>query len=182
MPMKTRSCSLALFLLLACSLSFLPCTVLADQQTISVGYGLGILNDTRQVGHLWDNKYYDFGQIAYGYEKTISGKFNVLLEPYAAAVNRPESGLDLGFIVNGRYYFGQMNHHGFFATVGGGGAYTTIKFEEQGTHDVFVLNGGLGYEWKRLFVEARFRHYSNAGLAHPNRSVDATVAGVGYAF
>ena len=35
---------------------------------------------------------------------------------------------------------------------------------------------------KRLFVEARFRHYSNAGLAHPNRSVDATVASVGYAF
>ena len=61
------------------------------------------LTNTRQVGHLWDNKYYDFGQIAYGYEKTISGKFNILLEPYAAAVNRPESGLDLGFPVNGRY-------------------------------------------------------------------------------
>jgi hypothetical protein len=180
--MKTHSCFLALLLLLAFSLPFLPCTVFADQQTISVGYGIGVFNNTRQVGHLWDNDYYDFGQVTYGYEKTLSGKFNLLLEPYAAYVNRPENGLDVGFTVNGRYYFGPMNHRGFFATVGGGGAYTTVKFEEQGTHGLFVLHGGLGYKWERLLVEARFRHYSNAGLAHPNRSVDAAIVSVGCAF
>ena len=127
--METHSCSFVLLLFLALSLPLLPSTVLADQQTLSAGYGLGILNNNRQIGHLWDNEYYDFGQIAYGYEKTLSGKFNILLEPYIAVVNRPESGLDLGFTVNGRYYFGRMNHRGFFATVGGGGAYTTVKFE-----------------------------------------------------
>lgn len=141
-----------------------------------------MLNNTRQVGHLWDNDYCDFGQIAYGYEKTLSGKFNLLLEPYVAVVNRPASGVDLGFTVNGRYYFGRMNHRGFFATGGGGDVYTTVKFKEQGIHDLFVLHGGLGYKWERLFVEAGFRHYSNAGLAHPNRSVDAAIVSVGCAF
>ena len=180
--MKTHSYFLALLLLLALCLSLLPCAVRADQQILSVGYGIGVLNNTRQVGHLWGNDYYDFGQVAYGYEKTLSGKFNLLLEPYVAYVNRPETGLDLGFTVNGRYYFGQTNHRGFFGTFGGGGAYTTIGFQEQGTHGLFVLHGGLGYKWERLLVEARFRHYSNAGLAHPNRSVDAAIVSVGCAF
>jgi hypothetical protein len=179
MQIKTRSCFPVLFLLLAFSLSN---TVLADQQTVSVGYGLGMLNNTRQAGHLWDNHYYDFGQIVYGYERTLSRKFNLLLEPYISVVNRPDNGLDLGLTINGRYYLGQTNHRGLFATVGGGGAYTSIKFEEQGTHGLFILHGGLGHQGERILVEARFRHYSNGGFAHPNRSVDATIVSVGYVF
>jgi hypothetical protein len=182
MQAKTLSYLCALLLLLASSCALLPCVALADQQTIAVGYGFAVLDNNRQVGHLWGNDYYDFGQIAYGWEKTLSGTFNLLLEPYAAYVNRPETGLDLGFTVNGRYYFGPTNHRGFFATVGAGGAYTTIKFEEQGTHDLFVLHGGLGYKWEKLFVEARFRHYSNGGFSHPNRSVDTALVSVGRAF
>jgi hypothetical protein len=182
MQTKARLCFLTMLLLLIFFLPLFSCTVLADQQTISLGYGLGVLNNTRQVGHLWGNDYYDFGQIAYGYEKTLSGKFNLLIEPFVSIVNRPKTGLDFGLTLNGRYYFGPVNHRGFFATVGGGGVYTSIKFREQGTHGLFVLHGGVGYKWERLFVEGRFRHYSNASLAHPNRSVNATIVSTGYTF
>ena len=105
-----------------------------------------------------------------------------LVEPFVSVVNRPESGIDFGLTVNGRYYFGPVNHSGLFATVGGGGVYTSIKFHEQGTHGLFVLHCGLGYKWERLLVEGRFRHYSNASLAHPNRSVNATIVSAGYTF
>jgi hypothetical protein len=182
MQTKARLCFFTMLLLLMFFLPLFSCTVLADQQTISLGYGLGVLNNTRQVGHLWGNDYYDFGQIAYGYEKTLSGEFNLLIEPFVSIVNRPETGLDFGLTLNGRYYFGPANHRGFFATVGGGGVYTSIKFHEQGTHGLFVLHGGVGYKWERLLVEGRFRHYSNASLAHPNRSVNAAIVSAGYTF
>lgn len=182
MKMLTRSCLLALLVLTVFSLLSLPGVARADQQTVSAGYGLGIFNNARQIGHLWYNDYYDFAHITYGYEKTLSGKFNLLVEPFAAIVNRPVSGVDVGFTVGGRYYFGEKNHRGFFATVSGGGAYTSIKFEEQGTHDLFILAGGAGYKWEKLFVDARFRHYSNGSLSHPNNSVNAVIMSVGYAF
>ena len=170
-------------LLLAVSFfGLLPCVALADQQTISVGYGMGTLNNSSKLGHLDSGDYYDFAQITYGYEKTLKGKFNAVIEPYVAVVNRPSTGLDAGVAIGGRYYFGEKNHSGLFATISGGGVYTTIKFEDQGTHAMFVLQGGLGYKWDKLFVEGKFRHYSNGGLASPNRSVNATVVGVGYAF
>lgn len=182
MQTKVRTSFPALILLIAFFLLNLATAAIADQQTVSAGYGLGSLNNNNQIGHLWYNDYYDFAQIAYGYEKTISGKFNLLVEPFLAFVNRPTSGLDVGVTVGGKYYFGPANHRGFFVAVGGGGAYTTVKFEEQGTHDLFVLQGGLGYQWQRLFVEGKFRHYSNGGFSSPNQSINATVVSVGFAF
>ena len=172
----------AIFFLAVFFLSFVPCAVFADQQTISVGYGMATLNNSGKIGHLDSGDYYDFALITYGYEKTISGKFNLALEPYVAVINRPDTGLDVGATLGGRYYFGEKNHRGFFATVSAGGVYTTVKFEEQGTHAMFVLQGGVGYKWEKLFVEGKFRHYSNAGLASPNRSINATIVAVGYAF
>jgi hypothetical protein len=182
MQTKTYRCFLAILLFAVFSILLVPCGALADQQTISVGYGLGTLNNSSKIGHLDSGDYYDFAQITYGWEKTISGKFNLVLEPYVAVVNRPDAGVDVGLAVGGRYYFGDKNHRGFFATVSGGGAYTSVKFEDQGTHGLFILQGGAGYKWEKLFVEAKFRHYSNGGLSHPNRSVNATIVGMGYAF
>jgi hypothetical protein len=182
MRIKTHSCVFTILLLLVFFLSFFTRSVLADQQIISLGYGLGVLNDSRQVGHLRDNDYYDFVQLTYGYEKRLSGKFNLLVEPFILIVNRPDAGLDVGLTLNGRYYFGPVNHRGFFATLGGGGVYTSIAFHEQGTHGLFVLHGGIGYKWERMFVEGRFRHYSNANFAHPNRSINATTISAGYSF
>ncbi|HEX2965033.1 MAG TPA: acyloxyacyl hydrolase [Syntrophorhabdaceae bacterium] len=154
----------------------------ADQQTISIGYGLGMLNNNRQVGHLWCNDYYDFGVLTYAYEKSMTSKFNVTAEPFLSYVNRPQKGLDVGLTLNAKYYFMSSTNKGPFASIGGGGVYTTIGFKDQGTHGLFILQGGAGYAWEHLFLEARFRHYSNSSLAHPNRSVNATIMSIGYAF
>lgn len=182
MRMKVRTYFLVLFLPAVFLPWFAPCTVLGDQQELSVGYGLGILNNESDPGRLHSGDHYDYVQIAYGYEKTLSGKFNLLIEPFVAIDNRPQSGLDGGLTVNGRYYFGQANHAGLFVTVGAGGAYTSVGFKDQGTHGLFILQGGIGYKWQRLFVEWRFKHYSNGGLAWPNRSVNSTMANIGFAF
>ncbi len=182
MTMKIRRYLPAFFLFVAFALSFIPHPVLADQQAISIGYGLATLNPSSDLGHLEEGDYYDFAQITYTYEKLLSGKFNLVLEPFVGIVNRPTSGLDIGIAIGGRYYFGQRNYRGFFATVSAGGAYTTVNFEEQGTHGLFILQGGIGYKWEKLFVESKFRHYSNGGLSSPNKSINATIVGMGFTF
>lgn len=154
----------------------------ADQQTISVGYGLGMLNNDNRVGHLWCNDYYDFGVLTYAYEKSITSKFNITAEPFLGYVNRPQEGIDVGLTLNAKYYFTSSTNKGLFGSIGGGGVYTTIGFKDQGTHGLFILQGSAGYAWEHLFVEAEFRHYSNSAMAHPNRSVNATLLSVGYAF
>jgi len=182
MKLKTHPCFCTSLLFVAFFAWFDPCNALADQQEISAGYGLATFNKGADLGHLRGGDYYDFAQVAYGYEITLTGTLNLLVEPFVAVVNRPTSGLDGGLTVNGRYYFGEKNHRGFFATVGAGGAYTSVAFEEQGTHGLFILQGGVGYKWERLFLEGRFRHYSNGGLASPNESVNASMVSIGFAF
>lgn len=176
---KIQTYFVLIFVSLIC---FSPCIVTADQQTFSLGYGLGTFNNGADLGHLHSGDYYDFVQIAYGYEKTLSGKFNFLVEPFVSIINRPTDGVDVGLTLNGRYYFGPTNHRGLFATIGVGGAYTSVAFEDQGTHGLFVLQGGIGYKWERIFLEARFKHYSNGGLASPNQSVNSSIANVGFSF
>ncbi|HEY3278013.1 MAG TPA: hypothetical protein VGJ94_15450, partial [Syntrophorhabdaceae bacterium] len=131
------SITILLALLLCLAVYSAPCH--AEQQTLSVGYGLGIFNNSSQIGHLWRNDYYDFAQVAYGIEKQLRGKFNLLAEPFVAYVNRPNAGVDVGLSLNGKYYLGETNHRGFFFVVGAGVAYTSVKFEEQGTHFLGIL-------------------------------------------
>lgn len=182
MNMKTCGWAPALFLFVAFTLSFFPFPAIADQQAISVGYGLAAFNKSSDLGHLENSRYYDFVQITYSYEKLLSGKFNLVAEPFVGIVNRPVSGVDVGVAIGGRYYFGEKNYQGLFATISAGGVYTSVAFEEQGTHGLFVLQGGLGYKWEKVFLEGKFRHYSNGGLAYPNRSINAGILGVGFTF
>jgi hypothetical protein len=182
MNVKIRRWAPAFLLLTVFALSFFPSPVLGDQQAISIGYGLAALNESSDLGHLREDDYYDFAQITYSYEKALSGKFNLVVEPFVSIVNRPTSGLDIGVAIGGRYYFGEKNYQGLFATISAGGVYTSVDFEEQGTHGLFVLQGGIGYKWEKLFVEGKFRHYSNGGLSHPNKSINATILGVGFTF
>ncbi len=161
----------------------IPFTGSADQQGLSIGYGFGLLNYSLDYGHLKDTGgNYDFAQFTYIYEKNLTGTINLLLEPFVAVINRPQSGLDTGLGLSGKYYFGKKNHEGLFITMGSGAAYTSVGFEEQGTHLLFILQGGIGYQWKHFYVENRFRHYSNGGTASPNRSVNANIVNVGWFF
>jgi hypothetical protein len=160
-----------------------PFTGHADQQGFSVGYGFGLLNKSMEFGRLrGTNGYYDFAQFTYAYEKNLAGTVNLLLEPFLAVINRPDNGLDTGLGVSGKYYFGKKNHEGLFLTLGTGASYTTVAFQEQGTHLLFILQGGIGYQWQHFYIENRFRHYSNGGLSSPNRSVNANIVNVGWFF
>jgi hypothetical protein len=152
------------------------------ENAISVGYGFGIWNDSG-TARVENKRSYDYATIAYLYEKPLSPKIAFVLEPYCNIINRPRDGVDVGFSMYLKAYLPEVApDRRFYLTVGGGAAYTTIKFKEQGTYVLGVLQGGIGYRQGRFFVEDRFHHYSNGGLAKPNRSVNSNILKVGYYF
>ncbi len=162
---------------------------LSAEQTLSVGYGFGVMNTRLNSGILDDGKYYDFWEIAYTYERAFWQNekawwkdiaFNVM--PYVAYVATPTDGFEGGFILNANWYFVNTGPIRIYFGVGAGLAYTTIHFQEQGTHFLGSLSGALGLKYKSFFVENRFRHYSNGNTAHPNRSVNANIVSVGVNF
>jgi lipid A 3-O-deacylase PagL len=173
-------------LLCLCLVSFsmvYPVYGFSGEQAISAGYGFGFLNLHKQTGHIQGGNQYDFFQLAYLYERD-SGLKNLTVtgQPWAAYVNRPNDGADVGFDLGIRYYPIKREGWSPFVSAGVGMAYTTIGFEEQGTHFLFVLQAGLGIRYKRFFIEDTLRHYSNAHTAYPNRSVHANIITVGYYF
>ena len=173
-----------LFMIVAFAAVFLcPFCCDSDDNAITASYGFGIFNRDADFGKLrgQDQQYY-FYQLAYSREKTLARSLCLLAEPFVAYVSYPNSGLDAGMTASLKYYFGKDYKNSFFATLGAGAAYTTIKFEEQGTHFLFILQGGIGYRWNKYFIENRFRHYSNGGTESPNRSVNANIVNIGVHF
>ncbi|OPY73529.1 MAG: Lipid A 3-O-deacylase (PagL) [Syntrophorhabdus sp. PtaU1.Bin058] len=163
--------------------TFSPLYCAGDDNAVTTGFGFGIFNRDPKFGKLrGDGRYYYFYQVAYAREKTLVKNFCLLVEPFAAYVNDPQSGLDAGMTMSFKYYFAEDYRKSFFATLGTGAAYTTIAFEEQGTHFLFILQGGVGYRWNNYFIENRFRHYSNGGTERPNRSVNANIVNIGMHF
>jgi Lipid A 3-O-deacylase (PagL) len=161
-----------------------PVRSFSAEQAISAGYGFGFLNLHKQTGHIQGGEMYDFFQMAYLYERGFWLKnLTAVAQPWAAIVNRPNDGADVGFDLGIRYY--PIKHEeGWspFVSAGVGMAYTTIGFEEQGTHFLFILQAGVGVRYKRFFIEDTLRHYSNGHTASPNRSVHANIISVGYYF
>ncbi len=169
--MKFKSAVFLLFLVLLPGISY------AQQNGVSLGYGFGIFNTHGGLGEIENHRDYRFLQAAYFHEFSITRRFFFVTEPYLAFTSRPETGTDAGLGLMFRYKLGN-----FFLSWGGGGAYTSIRFEEQGTHYLFILQAGLGYNWRNFFIENRFRHYSNGGLASPNHSINANLISVGVRF
>jgi hypothetical protein len=146
----------------------------------SLGYGIAAFNKERSFGKLEGNRSYSFIQATYIYEKPFSAKeLAFLFEPFAAYVAKPTDGLDVGLDLGLKYYPFRTDHGGFYMTAGPGMAYTTVGFKEQGTHLLFILQGGVGYRYKSFFIEDRVRHYSNGGTASPNWSVNSNILSLG---
>jgi pantothenate kinase type III len=154
----------------------------AAEQSLSVGYGFAALNEHISTGRIEGGKHYDFFQAAYLYEMPLWSPVSLALEPFAASVNRPESGFDAGLDLLARWYPCNVGLSRLFVDLGAGVAYTTVHFEEQGTHLLGVLAAGIGLSYKQFFIEDRLRHYSNSGTAYPNRAVDANIISVGMHF
>ncbi len=157
-----------------------PALSFAGDHGFSLGFGFGAFNKGKTTGKVEGDRPYNFIQAMYVYEKPLSPKeLAVLGEPFGAYVNRPEPGFDLGLDFGLRYYPFTTDRSGLYLTAGPGMAYTTIGFKEQGTHLLFILEGGLGYRYKNFFIEDTIRHYSNAGTASPNWSVNANIFSIG---
>ena len=157
-----------------------PMDALCADQGFSLGYGIGAFNKDSSFGKLEGGQNYSFIQATYIYEKPFSAKeLAFLIEPFAAYVARPTAGVDMGFDLGLKYYPFRTDLGGFYMTAGPGMAYTTVGFQEQGTHLLFILQGGVGYRYKNFFVEDMIRHYTNAGIATPDSSVNSNILSVG---
>jgi hypothetical protein len=150
------------------------------ESAISLGYGFGAWN-AQGAGRVEHKAPYDYATFSYLYEKLITSSISLVLEPYLGVVNRPHDGIDAGFYLYGKWYFTDISpSKWFYATFGTGAAYTSMNFHEQGTHGLFVIQAGIGYRSGRFFIEDRLHHYSNGGLAKPNRSVNSNLIKIGY--
>ena len=166
-------------------LLFLSCFGLTDaigsESALTVGYGFGIGNGSG-VGRLENGRYYDFAQMSYVYERPLTKRFILGLEPFVNIDSKPNGGLDIGCTAQIKSYWHRGSPTGLYLTAGAGGAYTTIKFPKQGSHTPFILLAGIGFRHDRIFIENRFFQYSNGGLVRPNRSVNANIVRIGYYF
>jgi len=162
---------------------FYAASSFSAEQAMSVGYGFGLFNLHKHMGHIEGGEMYDFFQVAYLYERGSGLKnLNITVQPWVAYVNRPNDGSDVGFNLGIRYYPVRMEELRPFLSAGVGAAYTTIGFEEQGTRFLFILQAGVGLRYKNFFIEDTLRHYSNGHTSSPNRSVHANIITIGYYF
>jgi len=153
------------------------------ENAFSVGYGFAAWNLERPVFKIEGGKHYDFAQATYLFEKPVLWKgLRLLVEPFASYVVQPASGTDFGVGLGLKYYPFGRQEDGFYLMGGSGMAYSTIGFQEQGTHLFIIGQGGIGYRFGRFFVENRFRHFSNGGLASPNWSVNSNIFMIGAYF
>lgn len=151
-----------------------------SEDAVSFGYGLGAWNGTG-TGHTENKKYYDYAVFSYIHEKPFNSVVALGLEPFLGVVNRPDNGLELGAKLYIKAYLPKLAAgKRLYIVAGTGAAYTSIHFKEQGTHGLFILQGGIGYRQRDIFIEMLFHHYSNGGLANPNRSVNSNLIKVGY--
>jgi hypothetical protein len=168
------------FLLITCLLANV---VFSADNGFSLGYGIGAFNQGRSGGKVEGGGSYNFLQGLYAHERPLSAKeWAFVTEPFGAYIIKPNPGFDLGLDIGLRYYPILGENGGFYLTAGPGISYTTIGFKEQGTHLLFILEGGVGYKYKNFYMENRMRHYSNGGTARPNWSVNANILSIGALF
>ncbi len=164
------------------TLYFIAVPNCSAENAVSLGYGFGLWNGSG-FGQLEKKRSYDYAAFSYLNERLLTERIALVLEPFVKVVNRPVNGIDLGFSLALRSYLPELARHSrLYLTAGAGSAYTSVNFQEQGTHGLFVLLGGVGYRRDQAFAKAQFQHYSNGGLTKPNRSLNSGLLRVGWYF
>ena len=125
------------------------------------------------------------------------GKLTGLVEPFASAVESPDSNFEVGLNLLAKYNFRKENKKpvGLLDRVdpyleGGFGAiYASQGFKYQSTKTNFLVQLGAGIDYYlnddfSVFAGVRRRHFSNAKIKQPNRGVDINqiIAGISYRF
>ncbi len=153
----------------------------SSESALAIGYGFALFNDGHSAGQIEEGSY-NFLQASYFYEIPISRRWLIQVGPYLAYIMQPSKGFDAGVNLSLKAYPFTNDYSGLFFTVGSGGAYSTVDFSEQGGHAFFIIQGSIGYRYKNLFIEDRWRHYSNGNTNWPNRSINANIINVGMYF
>ena len=173
---------IAAVLLYACCLATLASPAFAEQN-LSVGYGFGLFNQIHGSSNKVEgDNYYTLLQVLYGYEVPMTSWFSLLAEPYAAYVFQPSGGVELGLHLSGKVYPYSSGASRLYFLLGTGGMYTSVDFEEQPGHYLFILHAAVGFQYKNFFLEDRFRHLSNGGTRSPNHSVHVNIVSIGMVF
>jgi hypothetical protein len=166
-----------------CSLLLLPVVDAAPAENgLSFGYGFGLFNSSSLGKLRAENGSYNSLQLGLSSERPFYRKLKLVLEPSMTHVNVATEGMEGGLSLLARYYLQQRKEASLFVTLGTGAEYTSVSFVEQGTHLLFLLQGGIGYRWKDFYVENRFRHLSNPGPDRPNRPTSSNIISVGIIF
>ena len=162
----------------------LPVSVYGQNNGLAIGYGVGALNPHERFGNIPHDQGYEFMQLSYFHQFRLFKNAFFVLEPYFSYTYRTMYGTDLGLGLYLKYNFLNWNSskNSLYATLGTGGVVTSIHFTDQGSHELFILQGGAGFKWDRFFIDGRFRHYSNGGLATPNTGLQAIILSTGFFF
>ena len=128
---------------------------ISGESAFTLGYGFGIGNGS-DIGRIENGLHYDFAQPSYVYERAFTERLNLGLEPFVNIDNRPDWGA----------------------------GYRSGLCERQ------VSRAGCAYALYSArrdrvpprpdFCREQFLHYSNGGLALPNRSVNANILRIWY--
>jgi len=111
-----------------------------------------------------------------GLRRLMSEDLELVVEPYIAGINSPESNFECGTGLLIRLLH-RFNRLAPFIEIGTGVQYTTQHTREEGTQLCFQLQGGGGIYYffkkdKAISFTYRFRHFSNAGTKNPNTGID----------
>ncbi len=152
------------------------------------GWGKGSLNkevDDYEILHLG---------LRFGFD--ASGKFlkvkspdmfEFMVEPFINPVLNPDSNVEVGCGLLLKYAHSINSCFSPYIEAGTGAVYTTQDVEQQATRWNFLAQCGFGLHYffreaASLNVGYRFRHFSNAGIKHPNGGVDVHSLLIGFSF
>jgi hypothetical protein len=155
--------------------------VSGDQNTLWIGYGFGLFNEDGKIGRI-EGSYHDYVQVTYGRELPLRERLCLVLEPSLTYVNLPTEGIEPAFTINLKYKSQTKSRSHLYVTGGIGAAYTSLEYQGQGSHLLFILQAGIGLRFERFFIETRLKHYSNGNTEFPNRSINSNTLLVGTSF
>jgi len=152
-----------------------------DYRALPVILRVGVDMDKMELGICdWIEK----GAALFGREWELKGYTEFLLEPFLSYVPSPDDNFEGGFVIAIKFAYPLTEKFHPYAFGGGGVMYITQHLREQSTQYNFTpqLGAGFSYFFKpgwALNAEYRYRHFSNAGLKHPNDGINIDMVLVG---
>jgi len=151
---------------------------------VGAGFGARILENN---AHDWAMSALDYGWIftdVVGSDHWYRGNWELLAELFGGGQFRPEAAYFIGGGLHLRYDFAAGHRWVPFLDLGAGVTATDIRSGDISTTFEFNLQAGAGAHYflrdnLALTAQARFIHFSNAGLQFPNLGVNTLTGLIG---